>query len=86
MRVFGNTTDTENARKILGSEGFYYLTTGFESIGRGDLVVGGKGAVGGVPFDVESRGAVRIAGVDRADTLSQILFFGISNLVRRALS
>ena len=71
--VYGNSTDTGNASNTINKSGYSYVDTSYlsqseinASIRRGDIIVGGTGAIGGVSRDIT--GALRIFGDDRAGT------------------
>ena len=85
QNVYGNATDLANARASLGT-GYNYVDTSVQGYKPGnytsnDLVVGGTGATGGV---YDSGNAIRLAGVNRDETLNAIKGYASNQALQQA--
>ncbi|MBN3451404.1 distal tail protein Dit [Clostridium botulinum] len=72
-RVVGSGYDLANAKIVLNGLGFSFVDSKGLSeenlrkiVRNGDIILGEKGAKGGIPFDID--GAIRLGGSDRYET------------------
>ncbi|MHB9924568.1 hypothetical protein CF091_13870 [Clostridium botulinum] len=77
--VYGTGVDIENAKKILGIDGYNYVDTKMVDhskikLGENDIVLGAKGSHNGINRD-DLGGATRLGGSDRYETAAIIQLY-----------